>query len=368
MLLLVASCAAPRPSELPRDEPWLVVVKSARLPAFAGWYGAFAHHTWIDVKRGSEEEWQRVQVGGRGTGVLVSPVEGEECRADLWQSERAVHVLGVVVGDAARRIAEQLPDVAAAHDAQYAKGYRRWPGPNSNTFVAELARELPGLAFVADPNAIGKDWDGWFGAGLTCSKTGVRADTPVVGFALGACEGVELHLLGLTFGVSLWPLGLEVPFLPRLPGGLVTELRDGTPAPPPPQDVAARIDWSGREDVAAVRALALRGGIVLHDRTSGAWCFVAYKVRDPSRDPSDDPWFDAVPGSATPDVPDAELDVEVALYGDGDGAPRKVRTAQRLGPDRRVVLGWPLRERDVELSFVRTAADRLEVTITAAAP
>jgi len=341
-------------------------VKSARLPAFVGWYGAFAHHTWIDVKRGSEEEWQRVQVGGRGTGVMVSSVEATECRADLWQAERAVHVLGVVEGDAARRIAEQLPRVAAAHDTEYSEGYRRWPGPNSNTLVAELAREIPELAFVADPNAIGKDWDGWFGAGLTNSKTGLRVDTPVVGVALGAREGVELHLLGLTLGVSLWPPGLELPFLPRLPGGLATELRDGTPAPPPPQDVSARIDWSGRDEVATVRTLALRGGIVLHDRASGAWCFVAYKVRDPSQEPSDDPWFDSAPGSAVADVPDAELDVEVAFH--GDGAPRRVRTAQRLGPGRRVDLGWPLHGRDVELSFARTGADRFEVTITAAAP
>ncbi|MFM8653300.1 MAG: hypothetical protein ACKODZ_01005, partial [Verrucomicrobiota bacterium] len=47
-----AACAAPRPSGLPRDDDWLVVVKSARLPAWWPWYVRFADHTWLDVKRG----------------------------------------------------------------------------------------------------------------------------------------------------------------------------------------------------------------------------------------------------------------------------------------------------------------------------
>jgi hypothetical protein len=362
-LLLAAGCASPRPSELPRDEPWLVVVKSARLPSFAGWYGAFAHHTWIDVKRGKEDEWQRVEVAGQHSGVIVSSVDAEECRADLWQVERAVHVLGVVEGEAARRIAEQLPRVAAAHEAEYAESYRRWPGPNSNTFAAELAREIPELAFVADPNAIGKDWDGGFGAGLTSSKTGVRADTPVVGFAVGACEGVELHLLGLTLGVSFWPPGLELPFLPRLPGVLATELRDGVPAPP--RDVSARFDWIGAEEVATVCTLALRGGIVLHERTSGAWCFLVCKVRVPAHDPSDDPWYDAAPGGAVPDDPSAELDVEIDRHGMGE--PRRVRIAQRLGPERRVALGMEVAGRAVRISFTRTG-ETLDVAVTTGAP
>ena len=33
---------------------------------------------------------------------------------------------------------------------------------------------------------------------------------------MGLREGLELHLLGLTLGVGLWPPALKLPLLPRL--------------------------------------------------------------------------------------------------------------------------------------------------------
>jgi hypothetical protein len=49
---------------------------------------------------------------------------------------------------------------------------------------------------------------------------------PLLGAAIGLEEGVELHFLGLTAAVRLFPPSLALPFLPSLPQGLATEWRE----------------------------------------------------------------------------------------------------------------------------------------------
>ncbi len=102
-------------------------------------------------------------------------------------------------------------------NARYASGgYEAWPGPNSNTFMRELTQQIPELAFVFDHNAVGKDY-AWFDAGLAPSRTGVHFDTWTIGATVAMKEGLELHLLQLTFGLHLWTPRLELPFLPPIP-------------------------------------------------------------------------------------------------------------------------------------------------------
>lgn len=88
--------------------------------------------------------------------------------------------------------------------------YRAWPGPNSNTYVAWVLREA-GIAADLDPKAIGKDWRGWIGAGTTTTGSGVQVSTPVVGFKLGALDGLEVSVLCLTFGFKPSPPALKTP-------------------------------------------------------------------------------------------------------------------------------------------------------------
>ena len=40
----------------------------------------------------------------------------------------------------------------------YPHEYRAWPGPNSNTFTAFIAREVPELGLSLPANAVGKDF------------------------------------------------------------------------------------------------------------------------------------------------------------------------------------------------------------------
>src|SRR5690606_13703991 len=107
---------------------------------------------------------------------------------------------------------------AAAEAYPYRHEYRLWPGPNSNTFVAHLARAVPELRVDLPPTAIGKDYlpgGGVFarapsGSGVQVSLGGL------LGVTMALEEGVELNLLGLSVGLDLLPPALKLPGLGRL--------------------------------------------------------------------------------------------------------------------------------------------------------
>jgi len=284
LIVMITTYASPRPSKTPREPPWLVLVKSARLPMAAPWATRFAHHTWLDVKRGGEEEWWRAEIAASDSGVVFEPINASLARDDTWYNRRALRLLATIEGEPARRIADALPELCRKLDELYADGYLRWPGPNSNTFVADLARELPDLAFTFDANAIGKDWPGWFDAGATSSKTGLHLDTAIAGAALGLREGVELHVLGLTLAVRLWPPGLALPFLPEIPLGLGVEWRDALPLPP--ERYEPRLDLPAGDAAVAEKTFDVTGwcDVVLVDAATGEWLELQWQPLPPEDD------------------------------------------------------------------------------------
>ncbi len=264
-LLLLAGCGVHLPSQLPRDACWLVAVKSA--PLSTPW---FAHHAFVDVLR--DGQLQRIESGGR-LGLLVGEQAAEELWLDRRFDDRAVRVLTFVEGDAARAAIDVLDARLEQSDSLpgFGVGYTKWPGPNSNTLVRDLVAGVPGLGFVFDPNCIGKDF-AWLGLGWTSSRTGVRLDTPLLGAAVGLREGVELHLLQLTIGVSLDPPGLSLPFLPQIPFGLWSP--SDPVLVPPSVDGALRVDLEpGVCDGALRRLGVLRApGVLLAARPDAqAW-------------------------------------------------------------------------------------------------
>ena len=106
----------------------------------------------------------------------------------------------------------------AANDYPYNDTYHVWPGPNSNTFIAYLARTVPELRLELPPTAIGKDFlpAGKLGA-LTPSNTGAQISLGgYAGILLGLEEGIEINIAGLTAGIDLLPPAIKLPGIGRI--------------------------------------------------------------------------------------------------------------------------------------------------------
>src|SRR5262249_60668361 len=100
----------------------------------------------------------------------------------------------------------------------YPRPCRPGRGPNSTTFTAYIARQVPALGLDLPSNAVGKDFlpagsvFAWApsGSGFQVSLYGV------VGILLAAREGVELNLLGLSLGLDALAPALKLPGIGRL--------------------------------------------------------------------------------------------------------------------------------------------------------
>lgn len=179
------------------------------------WRGYFGVHTWIAVKPAGAAQFTVHEVNGhrlrRGGSALVT----SQREADgYWYGNRP-ELLGDLRGDAATAVIQRIESAVAAYP--YASTYRIWPGPNSNTFTAFVLREAPELRVDLPPTAIGKDYLGIKPVGTLPSGTGGQISLlGVAGVAAGVVEGVEINLLGLTFGVDPGSLALKLPLIGRL--------------------------------------------------------------------------------------------------------------------------------------------------------
>ncbi len=206
---------APQPSSIPEEEEYVVAVKSRRVGYRRLWW---AHHYFIHVKTPESDRWRTFAWrGGGGDGDF----RGREPPDDApWEDHfehrlERVRLHAVYTGERAREIAAQLEKLDRTVRGKRGR-YRVWPGPNSNTYVADMGRSVGGLAFDIDHNASGKDYTRYFQAGVSTTKIGVAVDTWPLGVQLGLIEGIELHFFQGTLGVSFFPPALKLPFLQRL--------------------------------------------------------------------------------------------------------------------------------------------------------
>jgi len=202
---------APKPSE---ERAAVVQVYGARA---YNWRGAFAIHTWIATKREDAESYSVYQVlgwnlrHGRST-VTVSRGGPPDF---LWYNAEP-ELLADRRGKGVEAIIDRIE--AAVSRYPFERTYRVWPGPNSNTFTAFVAREVPELRLDLPPTAIGKDYlpEGKFAAPVP-SGTGWQLSLQgLLGAALAWEEGIELNILGLSVGIDANNLGLRLPGFGRL--------------------------------------------------------------------------------------------------------------------------------------------------------
>jgi hypothetical protein len=200
---------APDPATTP--EP-VIQVYAARA---WGWKAVVAVHSWIAFKRAGAPAFERYEVVGWGVGRGAPAVRRNMRVIDGYWAGNRPELLLDRRGPEVTALIDQVE--AAISSYPYPDRYRTWPGPNSNTFVAHVARAVPALGLELPPTAIGKDY---------LSNGSVLARTPsgsglqlslfgLLGLGLARDEGLEVNVLGLIFGVDPLDFALKLPGIGR---------------------------------------------------------------------------------------------------------------------------------------------------------
>lgn len=199
---------APDPQELIGS----AVVQVYIAPTY-GWRGVFAVHPWIIYKRKGETAYTRYEVVGWRAPDVVQ--RNYALPDGLWYGSQPT----LLVDHRGPELDAMIGDIETAIKSYpYSSEYRSYPGPNSNTFLAHIGREVPALRLDLPANAIGKDYRPVTNpVGISPSGNGLQASLfGLLGLSIGLEEGMELNILGLNFGLDLNSPGLRLPFFGRL--------------------------------------------------------------------------------------------------------------------------------------------------------
>jgi hypothetical protein len=185
------------------------------------WRGAFGVHSWIAAKRAGADSYKVYEVIGwrARRGMPVISVNSRPPDGAWFGSEP--ELLRDLRGPGVEKIIDRIEEAVETYP--YPDEYRVWPGPNSNTFIAHIAREVPEMRLDLPPTAIGKDWIPSNIVAGAPSGTGVQLNIlGVLGVMAAAEEGLELNLLGFTFGIDPLDPAIKLPGIGRL--GPATEV------------------------------------------------------------------------------------------------------------------------------------------------
>ena len=201
----------------PLPETYAPAIVQALCARTWGWRGALANHCWIAAKAKDASQYRRFEVIGwrlRRSGSAVVIWDTTDPDRHWYGAAPTLHQ--DIRGARAEAIIAQLP--AAVDTYPYAETYRVWPGPNSNTFIAHLGREIPDLQLALPGNAIGKDYLGPAIAAAAPSGTGFQVSLGgLFGVLLAQREGLEVNILGLVVGINPLEPSLTVPGVGRVP-------------------------------------------------------------------------------------------------------------------------------------------------------
>ena len=190
----------------------VVQVYAARV---IGWRGVFGVHTWIAVKSAAAREYTVYEIIGWRLRWQDTALAIRHRAPDARWFGAEPELIAEKRGPAA---AELIPRIdAAARAYPWAGEYVMWPGPNSNTFTAWVLRAVPELGADLPPTAIGKDYRGAKLVGSAPSGRGFQFSLfGLAGITASGVEGLEVNLLGLTFGVNPFDPALKLPLVGRI--------------------------------------------------------------------------------------------------------------------------------------------------------
>jgi hypothetical protein len=175
-------------------------------------------HTWITFKPAGADAYTRYEVMGWGVDRGAPAVRKNRTGPDNYWFGSRPDLLLDLRGDGVDALIAKVQTAVAAYP--YPSSYRTWPGPNSNTFTAFVARAVPELGLALPSTAIGKDFlPGGAFAARAPSGTGLQLSVfGLVGLLAGREEGIEVNLLGLNFGVDVNDLAIVLPVVGRVGG------------------------------------------------------------------------------------------------------------------------------------------------------
>ena len=118
--------------------------------------GRFAIHTWIVTKAADADRYQKYQVIGwrQRRGQSVVSITSDRPDGD-WFGSKPILLLDIR-GSEAETLIDAVHDAALSYP--YDNEYVMYPGPNSNSFLAWIALEVPELDLELPTKAIGKSW------------------------------------------------------------------------------------------------------------------------------------------------------------------------------------------------------------------
>ncbi len=162
LVVVIANCSANRDWRTASREPAGIApdpssTSEAVLQVYGasawGWRGWFAIHTWISAKRSGENYYTVYEVIGwrehRGMPVLRIAKDYPDRH---WFGEKPE----LLVGHQGPGVDKLIAAVErAAQDYPWKTSYKVFPGPNSNTFTAWVAKKVPELELDLPFSAIG---------------------------------------------------------------------------------------------------------------------------------------------------------------------------------------------------------------------
>ncbi|GFO67638.1 lipoprotein [Geomonas limicola] len=164
LILFISGCAAKDWRTASREPAGIApdpkVTREAVLQVYGaptwGWRGWFAIHTWVAAKHTGESNYTVYEVIGWRLYSGLSLVRIEKDAPDrYWFGEKPrllVEHRGADVDDMIDAVDK------AARSYPWPETYKAFPGPNSNTFTACIARQVPQLKLSLPFSAIGSGY------------------------------------------------------------------------------------------------------------------------------------------------------------------------------------------------------------------
>ena len=179
------------------------------------WCGHFGIHTWIAVKPAGAREYSIYEVMDSHFRRTGSAVAIRKRAPDARWFGNTPGLLADKRGEGVDALIKRIDQ--AAREYPYAHEYVVWPGPNSNTFTAHVARAVPELEADLPPTAIGKDYLGDRLLAKAPSGSGFQVSLfGLLSVLVSGVEGVEVNVLGLGFGVDPFSPAIRLPLLGRV--------------------------------------------------------------------------------------------------------------------------------------------------------